>query len=61
MEVARKLQEGRVFFADTVKNPDRREFFVCQPDDFAPRTAQLTLKRDDARRWGMKVQFEKSF
>jgi hypothetical protein len=40
-----KFEESDVLFACVLQNANRAEFFTGQPDDMAPRTAELTLWR----------------
>jgi hypothetical protein len=43
-KVLGEFQEGRVFPAHVVKNPDCADFPRTQPDDLSPRAAELSLQ-----------------
>ena len=39
-----KLEEGNVFFAHAIQNPNRAEFFAGKPDDLTSRSAEFALQ-----------------
>ena len=60
-EVARELQEGDVFFANTIEDADGGGFFVGETNDLAPRATEFPLQRENARGWRMEMLFKECF
>ena len=56
-----ELQEGDIFFANTIENADRADAVVREADDLPARAAQLSLQRLNACRPGMEMLLEQPF
>src|SRR5512146_2176299 len=57
--MARKLQECDVLLPHVIEHADVADVFARQPQNLAPRTAELALHRLDAHRGRAKMLFEK--
>jgi len=60
-EVPREFQERFVFFAHIIENPNGAGFPSAEPDNPAPRAAELALQRLHALDGRMKMLFEEFF
>jgi hypothetical protein len=54
-------EEGSVFFADVVEDPDGASRACAQANDFTPGAAEFALERLDALNGHVKMLFEESF
>ncbi len=60
-KMARKFEEGGVFFADVVKDADGFVSRACKSNDLAAGTTEFAMKRDDALGRFVKMLFEEAF
>ena len=58
-EMPREFEERGVLFAHIVENADRADSFRRQPDDLAPRAAELPLQRLHLRNRQVEVLLKK--